>query len=97
MDAMIVNRTSAPIQLIQVDYPSATFGLQALAPGGIFHYRFKVLGDGPTTLTYTDASNKEQQSAGPALHEGDDGSLNIEITSDGVQWQPHLHNVKRGN
>ena len=42
--ATVSNRTSQPIDLLEVDYPSASFGTQSLAPGADFHYRFKVLG-----------------------------------------------------
>jgi len=95
VDAMIVNRTPNTLHVIQVDYPSASFGLQTLDPGGSYHYRLKVLGDGPTKITYTDASNMEQHSAGPMLREGDDGALSIDIGSSGVVWMPHLHNMKQ--
>ena len=31
IDATIENRTGAPIQLLEVDYPSASFGVDSLA------------------------------------------------------------------
>jgi len=75
--ATISNRTTQPLSLIEVDYPSASFGTQSLAPNQDFHYRFKVLGSGPTAILWTDAAHHEQKSPGPVLHEGDEGSLII--------------------
>ncbi len=91
VDASIKNGTSAPISLIEVDYPSASFGLQSLAPGAEKQYRFKILGTGPLKITYTDATGKEQTSKGPVLQEGSAGSLSILVATGGVQWTPKLH------
>jgi hypothetical protein len=75
--ATISNHTNAPLSLVEVDYPSASFGTQTLAPGQDFRYRFKVLGSGGTTLLWTDATHQDHKSAGPHLSEGDEGSLAI--------------------
>src|ERR1700722_19634521 len=77
IDATISNRTTEPLSLVEVDYPSASFGTQSLAPGRDFHYRFKVLGNGPTTILWTDATHHDHKSAGLNLHEGEDGKLDI--------------------
>jgi len=87
VEATVSNHTSQPLELIEVDYPSASFGTQSLAPGAEFHYRFKVLGEGKLKLTYTDASHKEQKSEGPFLKEGAEGPIHITIQPDGTQWQ----------
>ena len=50
IDTTIENHTGAAIQLLEVDYPSASFGTDNIAPGADFHYRFQVRGDGPLTL-----------------------------------------------
>jgi hypothetical protein len=95
--AIIANRTSAPLSLIEVDYPSASFGTQALAPGQDFQYRFKVLGNGATTLLWTDADHHDRKAAGPTLREGDEGSLTITFTSDSSPtWNLQLNN-RAGN
>ena len=70
--ATIANRiASGPLSLIELDYPSASFGTQTLAPGQDFHYRFKVLGSGPTRILWTDAAYQDHKNPGPTLHEGD--------------------------
>jgi hypothetical protein len=75
--ATISNHTRQSLRLIEVDYPSASFGTQMLAPGADFHYRFKVLGNGPTTVLWTDDANHDRKNSGPALQEGDEGKLTI--------------------
>jgi hypothetical protein len=77
INTTISNRTSEPISLVEVDYPSASFGTQTLAPGQDFHYRFKILGNGPTTLLWTDQQQQDHKNSGPALHEGQEGTLSI--------------------
>ena len=79
--ATIANRTPEPLSLIEVDYPSASFGTQALAPGQEFHYRFKILGNGATTILWTDAARHDHKSSGPTLREGDEGTLAVTFNS----------------
>lgn len=86
--ATVSNRSSQPIELVEVDYPSASFGTQNLAPGADFHYRFKVLGSGPIKLLYTDSAHHDHKSDGPVVNEGSEGSLIILIADTGVTWKP---------
>jgi hypothetical protein len=88
VEATVSNRTATPITLIEVAYPSASFGTQNLAPGADFHYRFKVLGSGGMKLLYTDSTHQDHKSDGPLLKEGAEGPLAIVITDTGVTWQP---------
>jgi hypothetical protein len=87
ISATVSNRTAQRIELLEVDYPSASFGTQNLPPGSDFHYRFKVLGSGSMRLLYTDDAHRDHKSDGPFLKEGDDGLLTIAITPTGVNWQ----------
>jgi hypothetical protein len=86
--ATVSNGTGHPIELLEVDYPSASFGTQNLATGSDFHYRFKVLGSGSMKLLYTDSAHQDHKADGPFLKEGAEGSLMISITPTGVTWQP---------
>ena len=91
VDSTVQNRSGGAVSLLEVDYPSASFGTQNLPDGADFHYRFKVLGSGPLKMTYTDASRRDHNSTGPTLHEGAEGLLNITIRPDAaatdVRWQ----------
>jgi len=77
IDATIENRTGSPVQLFEVDYPSASFGIDSLASGATFRYRFQVRGSGPLKLSYTSADGKQVQITGPALAERQQGQLEI--------------------
>ena len=77
IDATIENRTGAPVQLLEVDYPSASFGVDSLAAGAVYHYRFQVRGGGPISIQYTDPSGHLAHISGPTLAEGQHGQLQI--------------------
>ncbi len=87
VEATVSNRTATLIPLIEIDYPSASFGTENLAPGKDFHYRFKVLGTGAMKVIYTDATGHEKTMSGPVLKEGDEGPLTLSFTPDGLHWQ----------
>ena len=92
IEATIQNHTAKPIELVEIDYPSASFGTQALLPGADFHYRFKVLGTGPAKLLWTDDTHTDRTAPGPELHEGDEGRLTVIFESSGPTWQKSLTN-----
>ena len=77
IDATIENHTGAPIKLLEVDYPSASFGLDRLDNGGTFHYRFQVRGSGPLTVQYAASDGHQAQITGPTLHENQQGPIEI--------------------
>ncbi|MGH9561819.1 MAG: hypothetical protein ACRD3S_10220 [Terracidiphilus sp.] len=91
IDATIENRTGAPIQLLEVDYPDASFGADSLATGADFHYRFQIRGSGPIKVSYTGANGKPVQISGPTLTEQQQGKLLIVLEPAGkVEFQPAL-------
>ncbi|HEY5056598.1 MAG TPA: hypothetical protein VII58_10590 [Acidobacteriaceae bacterium] len=94
--ATIINNTAGPLSPVEVDYPSASFGRESLAPGATYQYRFKIIGSGATTVLWTDASHHDHKSPGPQLHEGDEGSLAITIKDSAAPvWDLRL--VHRGS
>ena len=88
VDAVVSNRTDKPVTLVELDYPSASFGTQTLAPGADFRYRFKILGSGDTKLLWTDADHHDHTVAGPSLKEGQEGPFVVTIQPSGVTWAP---------
>jgi hypothetical protein len=76
IDATVENRTGGPIQLLEVDYPYASFGVDSLAPGADFHYKFTVIGKGPLTVEYT-AQGHQAHITGPTLTEHHQGRIQI--------------------
>lgn len=95
IETTIRNDGDAPLKLIEVDYPSASFGTQSLAPHSVYHYRFKVQGSGPITLSYVAPDNQTHTLAGPTLAEGDKGALTVAINAAGqISWQSAVTNHK---
>src|SRR5579875_1192163 len=95
IQASVVNHTGQPVHLLEVDYPSASFGSGELANGATFHYRFKVLGSGAAKLTWTDAQQREHTSKGPDLTEGQEGTLTITLGPADANWDTNLSSVSR--
>jgi hypothetical protein len=89
--ADITNTTATPISLVELDYPSASFGTETLAAGATFHYRFKILGDGPSKLLWTDFLRHDHTLPGPHLNEGEEGSLSVTISTSTADFHTNLH------
>jgi hypothetical protein len=90
IDTTVENRSGAAIQLLEVDYPSASFGTGSIAAGADFHYRFQVRGSGPIKLQYT-AGSSHVEKTGPALAEHQEGRLEIVLLPGGqVDFHPQL-------
>ena len=58
VETTVNNRTGAAIQLLEVDYPSASFGANSLAAGAVLHYRIQLRGTGPLKVQYTTGNGK---------------------------------------
>jgi hypothetical protein len=95
VSATITNHSGSPISLIEVDYPSASFGIGSLAPEATFPYRFKIQGSGSLKIQFTDATGKTHAASGPELVEGEQGSLSITIgPKNEISWVPHLSKIR---
>lgn len=91
VEADIQNHTGKALSLLEVDYPSASFGTGSLAADSTFHYRFKIQGSGPVKLSYSDTHGKSYKFQGPELTEGQEGNLLIVLqTANSVEWHPSL-------
>ena len=86
----VKNDTGEAVTLVEVDYPSASFGRESLAAGAVYPYRFKILGSGATKVSWTDAARKQHSSTGPELYEGQHGQLGITLMATGAQWSEQL-------
>jgi hypothetical protein len=91
VETTVENRTGAPIQLLEVDYPSASFGDNHLAAGADYHYRIQFQGSGPLKVQYTSADGKQIQVTGPQVAELQEGQLQIVLLPGGkAEFYPHL-------
>ena len=88
IEATVENDSGRPLKLVEVDYPSASFGASSLGAGARFPYRFKLQGSGPIKIEFTDAEGKVHDATGPDLKDGQQGALSIRIdASYQVHWQ----------
>ena len=92
VDATVENRTGSAIELLEVDYPSASFGVDSLANGASYHYRFQVRGDGPVKVQYTEtAGHQLWQKTGPEIFERQEGRIEIVLLPGGkTEFHPVL-------
>lgn len=77
VEITIQNQTGAPVRLLEVDYPYASFGVDTLASGATFHYRIQVQGKGQLKVQYTAPDGHQPQMKGPELVEKQEGALEI--------------------
>jgi hypothetical protein len=91
VETTVENRTGGTIQLLEVDYPSASFGDDTLAAGEAFHYRIQLRGSGPLKVQYTARDGKQVQIDGPSLVERQEGSLDIVLLpASKAEFHPEL-------
>lgn len=95
VETTVENRTGGAIQLLEVDYPSASFGADSLAADGVFHYRIQLRGSGPLKVQYaaSDGSQAQRQVQidGPTVAERQEGRLEIVLLPGGkAEFHPEL-------
>jgi hypothetical protein len=95
VETTVENRTGAAIQLLEIDYPSASFGANSLAAEGVFHYRIQLRGSGPLKVQYTASDDRPVQRLvqidGPTLAERQEGRLEIVLLPGGkAEFHPEL-------
>ncbi len=91
VDTVVENRTGSAVKLLEVDYPNASFGTDAIAAGADFHYRFQIQGSGPLKVQYTLPDEKTANVTGPTVVQGQEGRLQIVLLPGAkVEFQPDL-------
>lgn len=94
IETTVENRTGGTIQLLEVDYPSASFGADSLAAGADYHYRIQLRGSGHIKVQYTTGQGNQgqvKQIEGPAVAERQEGRLEIVLLPGGkAEFHPDL-------
>lgn len=95
IDTSVENQSGQAVRELEVDYPSASFGTNSLAPGATMHYRFQIRGSGPVKVEYTSGDeklpNKLVRAQGLTLSERQHGQLMIHLLPLGkVEFVPTL-------
>jgi hypothetical protein len=86
----LINTSAAPLSTIIVDYPSATFGKDKLAPGETFSSPVKLTDDGPLKVQFTDANGGNHAYTGPILHKSEEGSIDIKFDQNSAVAELHI-------
>lgn len=91
VDTTVENRTGKPVKLLEVEYPSATFGAGQLDSGATFPYRMQFRNSGPIKVTYTADDGHIVTINGPHVAEKQEGKLEIVLLPDGkAEFHPDL-------
>jgi hypothetical protein len=95
VQATVTNDQDTPINLVEVNYPGGSFGIQNIAPHATFHYRFHILLNDKVEVDFTDATRHNHTVKGPQLDQGEAGTLGIAIEPNNtVLWTPALAHQK---
>ena len=88
----VVNSGNIALHNVEVDYPSASFGIPNLAPGEAFHYRIQLRDAGRLKVQFSDKSEHSHTGTGPYVGQGQQGNLTITLDSTGKNtWAINLH------
>jgi hypothetical protein len=91
IETTVENRTGSTIQLLEVDYPSASFGANTLAAGAVLHYRIQLRGSGPLKVQYTASDGKQTKVEWSMLVERQEGRIEIVLLPGGkTEFHPDL-------
>jgi hypothetical protein len=89
IDIKLTNSSSQPVSTIIVDYPSATFGKDRLAPGETFVSKVKITDTGTIKVQFTDAKGSFHTVTGPMLRPD-------EVDPVGINFDQNTATVSRG-
>jgi hypothetical protein len=83
IETTVVNHTGGAVRLLEVDYPSASFGANSLAANAVLPYRIQLRGNGPLKVQYTADDGRQAVVTGPTAAEQQEGRLEIVLLPDG--------------
>lgn len=87
----IANSGKTELHNIEVDYPSASFGISDLAPGAVFHYRLQIENAGRMKVVFLDNAEHSHSGKGPYVAQGQQGTLEITLDGSGKNlWSAKL-------
>jgi hypothetical protein len=95
VEVTVENQTGGPIRLLEVDYPSASFGADSLGAGAAMHYKIQLQDKGQIKVQYTASDNHAIQVTGPELAQGQEGKFEIVLEPAGkAEFKPDLKPIK---
>jgi hypothetical protein len=92
VEVRVVNSGTTDLHNVEVDYPSASFGISNLAPGATYIYRIQLQDAGHMKIEFSDSKEQPHSGKGPYVQEGQQGTLTVTLDQSGKnQWAPQLH------
>ena len=92
VDITVLNHTGDTVNLLEVDYPSASFGVDSLPAGAVYHYRVRLQDSGPIKAQFTEGRTHQYKSTGPTVHEKQEGRIEIVLDPAGkIEFHPQLN------
>uniref|UniRef100_E6QIS8 Lipoprotein n=1 Tax=mine drainage metagenome TaxID=410659 RepID=E6QIS8_9ZZZZ len=82
VNVTVSNQTGALLRDVEIDYPSASFGINTLAANAIYHYRLKINGSGKIHAQYAAPMGRTIRVDGPILQENQQGNISIQLLPD---------------
>jgi hypothetical protein len=86
----LVNTSKEAVSTVIVDYPSATFGKDRLAPSETFSSPVKLTDTGPIKVQFTDAKGATHNYTGPVVLPNAEGTVEIKLDQSGAKITSHL-------
>ncbi len=92
VEVRVVNSGTTDLHNVEVDYPSASFGISDLAPGATYIYRIQLQDAGRMKVEFSDSKQQPHSGKGPYVEEGQQGTLTLTLDGSGKnQWAARLH------
>lgn len=92
VEVRVVNSGTTDLHNVEVDYPSASFGMSNLAPGATYTYRIQLQDAGRMKVEFSDSKEQPHSGKGPYVKEGQQGTLTLTLDASGKnQWDSQLH------
>ncbi len=92
VQATVINSGATELHNIELDYPSASFGISSLPPGQTFRYRLQLRDTGRMKVQFFDSAEKPHSGTGPYAAEGQSGTVSITLDGTGKNiWTANLH------
>ena len=92
VEVRVVNSGATELHNIEVDYPSASFGMSSLASGATYVYRIQLQDAGRMKVEFTDSKQRPHSGKGPYVKQGQEGTLTLTLDGSGKnQWAAQLH------
>jgi len=91
VEVRVVNSGTTDLHNVEVDYPSASFGMSNLAAGATYTYRIQLQDAGRMKVEFSDSKEQPHSGKGPYVEEGQQGTLTLTLDASGKnQWTAQL-------